>query len=541
MRFQRDDRGVSELLGAILVFGLVVAVLAVFQVNAIPADNAAVEFTHDQAVQSDFQLVRTAVVEAAGSNEPRAAAVDLGVTYPNRLLFVNPGPVAGTLRTVDAGAYEALGADGVNLYQLCGFGTGDSRVGTKSLDYSADYNVYAGDPVLRYENTVVHQRYANSDADLVRNDQALVSGDTISLFPLVGDVSYSGTNSQSVDFVSAGTSVATRTVDDPWTLVVPSALSADTWATDDRLLKNEANVLGVADGADGHVEVTMAAGTYDFRCTVVGVNEAPTGVTPIDETDGSEDDTGSEINPNDPDGSLVLSNVEREKNSPTYELTFTNTGSEDLSITDARLNFYYTARPSINTDAPLSVRFDVDGSNELLLVRGQYVDVTDFTVGAGDSEPLKVTFYTDGAGTVGNEYSPPNSDNFFVLSTFVGGESALYFVSVGETSTDAGGNGPTIESASASLQGSKKVNVEVAVADDDSDLASVNVIVQEDDGTGTWTFVAETTIPVSGGSDTASYTTSNLPSGTYRAVVTAADVDAGTDDASTTTNTVTVT
>ena len=54
LNFDSDERGVSEVLGAILVFGILVVLLATIQTQAIPAANEQVEFNHNQEVQSDL-------------------------------------------------------------------------------------------------------------------------------------------------------------------------------------------------------------------------------------------------------------------------------------------------------------------------------------------------------------------------------------------------------------------------------------------------------------------------------------------------------
>ena len=76
-RFRADERAVSEVLGSILLFGLLMTVLVLIQTNAVPAQNQQVEFEHNQRVQQDMLGLDRAVLQAATSDVPTTADVEL--------------------------------------------------------------------------------------------------------------------------------------------------------------------------------------------------------------------------------------------------------------------------------------------------------------------------------------------------------------------------------------------------------------------------------------------------------------------------------
>lgn len=179
MGLQRDTRGVSEVLGAVLVFGLVVALIAVIQIHGIPPANEQVELNHNQEVDDDFAELHSGLLNA-GAGESYTATVTLGTTYPNRFLFINPPAPQGSLRTSGLGPldWEPPGEGGDTLEDVCGIGED-----ANALTFEPDYNHLTGVGTHGYENTIQYQAV---DDNLAEHRQGLVSGRTIHLRPLVG-------------------------------------------------------------------------------------------------------------------------------------------------------------------------------------------------------------------------------------------------------------------------------------------------------------------------------------------------------------------
>lgn len=423
-----DTRGVSEVLGAILVFALVLAVLVLMQVAAVPAANQQVEFEHDQATQEDLQDVRTAIVEASASGEPRAASVRLGVRYPPRLFLLNPGPVAGTLRTTTGGAYAETG-DNLDLEQICG----TENLGTKHLLYTIDYNEYRGQSLSTVENTVVVQKYENSESPLVKNGQILVKGNTITLFIIKGNASHSGIQKESINFISGGTGTFEGEIDSDWSLTVPSTLDAEEWKTNSNLLESELDepsapdspgryVTSINDGVDDTVDIHFEGGKeYTVRCTVVGINEDP-GTNPTDDIPPAESEEINPVGPND----LMLESVTRLPGQQSgFDANFHNNADNLTAVTAVRVAF--VSRPGHCGSSPCEVTLDAEpfGSGVTVGV-GQ-----DFTA---VNNPADWTWEAD--GTVGDEkivrmtgqvLNTPDSE-LAVVFKFSDGSTSTYFI-----------------------------------------------------------------------------------------------------------------
>lgn len=210
-----DTRGVSEVLGAILVFSILIAALGLFQVTIVPDRNAEIEFKHNQDVQGQMQDLRNVIQSTASEGVARSQGVKLGVNYPTRFLFLNPGPASGTLRTV------GTTNDDVNVTIENAIATnpetddhwdGSGEVFTTgAISYSPSYNIYPNAPETVIENSFVYNQH--EDSTLLASGQQIVNGKRISLVALNGSLSQTQTGELSVDttVVSASTrSIAVR-------------------------------------------------------------------------------------------------------------------------------------------------------------------------------------------------------------------------------------------------------------------------------------------------------------------------------------------
>ncbi|MDB2281022.1 hypothetical protein PM030_03960 [Halorubrum ezzemoulense] len=199
MRFSRDRRGQSVVVGTVILFGFLIVALGIFQIQVVPTENANVEFEHSQQVEDDFGDLRNDVLRAGSTGSTGSTQVRLGTRYPARTFFINPPPVSGSLETEPTGPIRVLNAtvgDGAHQNARDFWNTSPSFE-TRSLRYDAEYNEFDGAPELVYEHSVVAAEF--DDAVLLRTGQTVVSEERISLTALTGSVSETGVVPRSVD------------------------------------------------------------------------------------------------------------------------------------------------------------------------------------------------------------------------------------------------------------------------------------------------------------------------------------------------------
>lgn len=288
MQFRDDDRAQSIQVGAILLFGILIITLATFQATVVPDQNAGIEFDHSQTAQSDMQDLRNGILRAAdGDTSPKR--VSLGTTYPNRLLFINPPPPTGDLRTVgaddpavnvtigNASGSVAVDSEYENAAAYWATAPDAGVYNTSEVVYTPDYAEYDGAPTTVYENSVLYNRFDNG-ANRTLSGQRVVQGNTVNLLALRGNLEATGASSHTADVTTVSEQARTVTVrsesDDPLFVNVTSRLSADVW-NDDLLGSNaEATTVGTRTAGDvtyHRLAIELDPGTYKLRGAAVGV------------------------------------------------------------------------------------------------------------------------------------------------------------------------------------------------------------------------------------------------------------------------------
>ena len=63
-----DDRGQSVQIGFVLIFGILIVTLSIFQAGIVPNQNRTVEFNHYQEVRNDMTVLYTEVVSLGSSS-----------------------------------------------------------------------------------------------------------------------------------------------------------------------------------------------------------------------------------------------------------------------------------------------------------------------------------------------------------------------------------------------------------------------------------------------------------------------------------------
>ncbi|MFD1512053.1 hypothetical protein [Halomarina rubra] len=269
--YWNDERGVSPVVGFVLIFGIIVIALALYQSQLVPAQNEQVEFKHSQVVETEMNELQGAISAVSSDGSPRSVSLDLAPEYPDRAVAVNPGQPIASLRTTDPATVTLSGLSSADGQYWDGT---DKTFDTRMLEYQSNYNVYSQDPIIRFENGMVTKEFDNGES-LVHSDGSVVSDDGNQI-----DITFvNGTYQESV--TTAGVTakpVSTsreflqlRTAPGGGAITLPTTLSQERW---DALL----------DGV-GHVSAAVAGDTvtldlegdrlYTVRLTEVTFSDTP--------------------------------------------------------------------------------------------------------------------------------------------------------------------------------------------------------------------------------------------------------------------------
>lgn len=250
------DRGQSIQVGAVLLFGVLILLLATWQAVVVPQENESIEFNHNRQIQGQVQELRNAIISLGDGGTTAGVRVTLGTTYPTRVLFVNPEPPSGSIRT--AGTTSDLVNVSVQHASAAGdagdFWDGtDHNYTTGGLAYEPNYNLYDNAPRTTYGNSVLYNDFGAQNLTLA--GQTLVDGNRITLVTLNGSLARTQTEATTVDVrpVTASThrlGVVNATAGQRLTITIPTQLSAQNWTRllDEQLVANGGHVTGVTQG-----------------------------------------------------------------------------------------------------------------------------------------------------------------------------------------------------------------------------------------------------------------------------------------------------
>ena len=346
-----QDRAITPIIGAVLLIGFLIAGMAIHQAQVVPHQNKEIEFNHNERVQDDLVHVRNAILEAHESGEDQFVTVELGTTYPARLVGINPPSPRGTLRSTSPAPLVVKDSTGTEVTSTICPGGESSRF----IEYEPGYNEYLRAPLLRYENSLVYKQFSRESTNLTMTGQQLVSGSTINIYRITGNYSLQGQGAVSFD-VKAGSTQKTQ-LSDP-TLVLPTQLPESKW---EEILEGEVDPADVS-VADGNLTVTPA-GSFEVECSPVEVSsqesqdtgtETPTPTaTPTSSAPQAIFDNGANSN-------VFVVGVSQPygpgSTNPKIDVTFENRGGQSKTVVAARLLTYYDAATGRNKPVPAQLR-----------------------------------------------------------------------------------------------------------------------------------------------------------------------------------------
>ncbi|PSQ35742.1 hypothetical protein BRD08_06370 [Halobacteriales archaeon SW_10_66_29] len=298
MEFPTDERAQAIQIGAVLLFGILILFLSLYQAVVVPDQNEEIEFNHNEELQQQLTELRSTVILMPGSTSTRAASLDLGVRYPSRAIFVNPGPASGTLRTVgtensrvNVTITNASAVDDAGETRDFWNGTALSFE-TGAIEYRPGYNLYQGAPRTVYEHSVLYNAFERENVTQAVAGQTLVEGSRITVIALDGSLTENRVDTLSLDVDPIST--RTRVVElngtaEPVTLRTPTGMSEGEWneTFEDELVANGGHIQNVSvspggPGGLGLLEVTLEAGErYQLELAKVGVGTGATGTDAV--------------------------------------------------------------------------------------------------------------------------------------------------------------------------------------------------------------------------------------------------------------------
>jgi cytoskeletal protein CcmA (bactofilin family) len=438
MTFADDERGQPVVIGALLIFTILILAFAGYQAFAVPNQNAEVEFNHSQEVESEMVDVRVGIVRSAISGSDSSTSVKLGTRYPNRLLALNPPPVTGRLETTDPQPITVNHQNDTRI-DVCAPGEISGEDATRTFVYQAGYNEYRTESTVIYENTFAYSQFTDDGTvERLRSDQRLINNDdqTIELIALEGEYSESGVERSSVDFIRGET--REKSIPNPEITVPTRVENSEFW--ENEVLNGEGTVTDFEPGQSVTFEPN-GNGNFDVRCTPVGVNDAPvsgsSGIVRPGSGEGGNNDGGDNTG-GDPIQSASVSDLVANDGDQTQ--TFTFELSRDYSEGET---------VEINLDEP----YDSRGSN----TRVDYLD--------GDNSQV-----VTGSGSASLQ-TQGNQDATLTYTSGSGGDSAGTVVRIDVGMIEVG-DVPDEE-------------YEVTFTDDDGNTLRRTFVIKTDDAGGT--------------------------------------------------------
>ena len=182
IKFREDERGVSVIIGAVLLFMILVMLYTTIQVYQVPVWNKGVEYEHMGVVYNDMMFLKSDIENVAMLETPKSSIIHMGVKYPERMFFTNPGPgVAGMLST-----------DTENMKIVIDYTLNTTGSPTFSRSYNSTritYEAYGtiNSPKLVYEHGIIIRDWGT--ANITSDEQSLIVNDEIYIPVVNGSLS----------------------------------------------------------------------------------------------------------------------------------------------------------------------------------------------------------------------------------------------------------------------------------------------------------------------------------------------------------------
>ena len=246
--FRSDTKAVSEVIGMVLLLAILVTFFTLIQVSVVPAWNKKVEADHIPAVYDDMTSLSSDISDSASRAIAKSSSIQLGARYPDRVIFLNPGPGAFGTLTVE---------NDVAVTVVCTDGDG----GVTSRDYNTSRLIYeltgtANSPKLVYEHGIIIREWDDGTVlgPIPPENHTLFDDRSANVYIPIVHGSSTSTSSLDSKLVSIFPFTESQTVDD----IVNFTITLDTDYPDvwDDILVNTDNITASVSGNEIKINST---------------------------------------------------------------------------------------------------------------------------------------------------------------------------------------------------------------------------------------------------------------------------------------------
>lgn len=285
-----QDRGQSVVIGAVLVFGVVIISWSMYQGVVVPQENSRAEFDHNQRVQGELLNLRNSVLRTGATGVQQPESITVGTDYHSRTFAINFAVSGGrvttrepapnndnTLYLQNARALDAETSD---------YLTGNLSFTTKSIVYSPFYTRYNNPPdtVIAGGTGAVFNVFA--DANLSIGDQLLINERTITIVTIDGHLTKAKSGEgATVTVETEPLSVASRSVtitnqgSDRINITIPTRIDNEkAWneSTFESEFGDNGAVFEIKRPSQNYISILLDKQQYTLRMMQVGVGQGTT-------------------------------------------------------------------------------------------------------------------------------------------------------------------------------------------------------------------------------------------------------------------------
>jgi len=318
--FTRDTRAVAPVVGFILMIGILVLLLAVYQAQVVPQQNAAAELEHHEDTRNELRSLHNAIAAVGADQSPRFQSITLGTAYESRTLGVNPTPPAGTIRTEQ------------HNISIVNGNNSQTNISTQFIEYQPGYNELSVGSTW-YENSVLYldERERGNELSVVE-DQNLVEDGNVTIVAVQNEFQETGTGRVTLALYPQNglDNVSLPEEDGNYTVEVPTRIN-ETEYWDEALVDAGDIYQGVDDTGEDDPDLLNLSVEPD----ALDINSVGIRLEPDDDIIKNEDDNKKDAEnitvPEDPDGNQ-LSGSSQSGDNGRYFFRLENTGENDLTI-----------------------------------------------------------------------------------------------------------------------------------------------------------------------------------------------------------------